>query len=1162
MPLGEQKQLLDLREMAPAEAEEVYYDIPEAQKRLKDKIESQELPVRSLLPQLMERIEASALGSGTFLLQGETGSGKSIYSPIAVWGVLEQMNLPRRIINMQPRRDAASGIAKAIAAVTETELGHEVGYSTSDMNMALPDTQIATITPGILMRYLLQGSINRDNTGAIIIDELHEGSVEYHVVMGLIRMLQQSGRAPLVILASATVDKERFQAYFAIDDKDYLEVEGRTYPVELSYYQPAAEEKQQDDDSYIQEAANCVQQICQVSDEGDILVFMPGAREIKRTISEIEALLAAKEDHDIPVDLLPLYGNMNVQERDKVLRGKNGNGDSGKRRVIIATNIAETSITVPGVKYVVDSCRQRSYKYNGDRGIYEVGTEMISKAQAEQRRGRAGRLGPGSCVRLIKEADFDQLVDHPIAEIHTANLADIALTLIQYNLDPYTFPFIDPPEKEAWDNALAELRLLGFLDEENGLTNLGQESLYLETPFEPRTVRMLLEARKEGKMEAGLVLAAFSREPKVFAGPTEEDIKGEPGRDYQEKKRAAQDRVKAIHNRFHGEGSDWMQMLKVFATSVREGVFEASESDRRSAGSPFHQFADWCRKNYLNPHALAHIAYKLYDYAGDFHLNLEPEQLLQAIENTSSDDLTSILLPAYPDRLFCYEPMTRGLPTYDNLIPAGGVEVNPSPGSVAFEYRPQLILVQAIKEGRGTQMGKDITRYYGENIHPLKLEALHQALPHLFEIKAGGSPLDSLGRGRYSSLIDDFVEFVQVVHKSTGRYLGTIERKVDLTPDERAKRFASAILSGLVSLPCHQYNLELINEIRQDYNVYVLSDLIPIPRLEQWYLDRLNGAATRKEALAVDANLRMNAEDVREMAATSGHQRRQPDSTGILNSNRLNDYLSNFSSRRYSPDSYPSSAPRYEELPVEPPEATGPTALELAMKKAEKAQELTEEVIRAPAVKPVSETAADRNGGNGKTRIEKVRLSGGAKTAELPEVIDPETRERFGEETAFLEVALEGISYYGSLSRKDGGLDESKRVAQVKAARKDRGAIAYDLDILREEINEDPEARPVSIAGKMANIRNRVSKLAQNHGQILVEAYNPDWITDLETAWQAIADAVNTDPDIIEYLNDEGLDPKAVIETARRKLSEKVADWQRNKREFDCHEFVLETLLD
>lgn len=813
------------------------YATVKQQKELKRKIEAQDLPVRNRMGELELALEEVTKNENEILLlQGETGSGKSVYSPIAVLNVLRKLNRPNRVFVLQPRRDACRGLARANAAVTGKKLGKKVGFTTSEAKEFDRSTEILFMTPGILLRYLQEGRINKKEIGALVLDEIHEGSVEYHLIMGLIKIMHEEGNAPLTLLTSATFDRNKFQRYLGIDSKAYRRIEGRAHPVDKKYLS----KKELENGDYLEETANTVLKISNSRREGDILVFLPGEKEINIVSNKLV------EQKDL--DVVPLFGRLSPQDRDNALSGRCKNGKN--RRVILATNIAETSVTVPNIMFVVDSGRQRLVKFNTKTGITEMGTEFISKDQAEQRAGRAGRLGPGECYRVYSERKFNEFDNHPRSEIHRSNLSSVILRLKALGLDPKTFPFIDMPRIEDIDNGLQELIDLGVIDNDGDLTSEGYQMIRL--PFEPRLSRMIVEAQKRNCLEATLVLVGFLRESNIFLGPTVRDIENYGS------KRSAQNAVKEIHSKFKVENSsDIIKNLNLFIQAIENGLFESfARSDDEEIKAKKANFKDWCKENYVKYAGLQHIAKKLNDYAKYAGVVIDRSSLKEILEGVDLGQLGAVILSGHVDKLMVktYEG-GRGMVEYRKIIGSGTSEdVNLSPGSDLFHKSPQVIVAGEIQQGRGTKSGAETVRNYAHAVHPVDLKQLREVIPHLMS--------ESFGKPGYNR------EYDRVECEVTSYFTGQNNRTVlgvetrEVEGELAVRGFAKALVQGRIDLPFHVFNKNICSRLKA---LHVRSrGLIDLPDMESWYVERLSDLddlANYLRAAANDELLRMDFED-------------------------------------------------------------------------------------------------------------------------------------------------------------------------------------------------------------------------------------------------------------------------------------------------------------
>ncbi|MGH8447175.1 MAG: helicase-related protein, partial [Solimonas sp.] len=408
----------------------------------------EELPVVQAREELMEAIAAHQV----VVVCGETGSGKTTQLPKLC---LELGRGIRGLIgHTQPRRLAARSVANRIASELETRLGELVGYETRFDRRVSERSLVKLMTDGILL-----AELGRDHLltayDTIIIDEAHERSLNIDFLLGWLRRILPQRPDLKVIVTSATLDPERLSKHFG--GCPILYVSGRTYPVEQRY-RPTA------DDGDLEGAiASAVEELWRPAPNGDVLVFLPGEREI----GDATRVLAGRFPR---AEVLPLYSRLAANAQDKVF-------STGTRpRIVLATNVAETSVTVPGIRYVVDTGTARINRFAPRTGVQQLQIEPVSQAAANQRAGRCGRLGPGICVRLYAEDDFAARPAFTDPEIRRANLAGVILSMTALGLgDVEDFPWVDAPDNRHVADAFRVLQTLGALDELRALTPLGRE---------------------------------------------------------------------------------------------------------------------------------------------------------------------------------------------------------------------------------------------------------------------------------------------------------------------------------------------------------------------------------------------------------------------------------------------------------------------------------------------------------------------------------------------------------------------------------------------------------------------------------------------------------------------------------------------------------------
>ncbi|MEK2476564.1 ATP-dependent RNA helicase HrpA [Streptomyces noursei] len=514
----------------------------------------QELPVS----QKKDEILAAIRDHQVVIVAGETGSGKTTQIPKIC------LELGRGVQGLightQPRRIAARTVAERVAEELKTPLGEAVGWKVRFTDQVGDDTLVKLMTDGILLAEI-QTDRELRQYDTIIIDEAHERSLNIDFILGYLAQLLPRRPDLKVVITSATIDPERFSRHFG--DAPIVEVSGRTYPVEVRY-RPLLEEGGQDPDR------DQITAICDAVDElqaegpGDVLVFLSGEREIRDTAD-------ALNKKNLPAtEVLPLYARLSHAEQHRVFQRHTG------RRIVLATNVAETSLTVPGIKYVIDPGMARISRYSFRTKVQRLPIEPVSQASANQRKGRCGRTSDGICIRLYSEDDFLTRPEFTDAEILRTNLASVILQMTAAGLgDIEKFPFIDAPDRRNIKDGVDLLRELGALDTaqqdtRKRLTPLGRKLSQL--PVDPRLARMVLEAERNGCVREVMVIAAALS----IQDPRERPSDKQQQADQQ-------------HARFKDEASDFLAFLNLWGY-VREQQKALSSS----------AFRRMCRSEFLN----------------------------------------------------------------------------------------------------------------------------------------------------------------------------------------------------------------------------------------------------------------------------------------------------------------------------------------------------------------------------------------------------------------------------------------------------------------------------------------------------------------------------------------------------------------------------------
>lgn len=449
------------------------------------------------------------------VLEGPTGSGKTTQLP----KILQRAMVTDQIIGMtQPRRIAAVSVAWRIADELEVEIGDEVGYAIRFDDSTSSRTIIKIMTDGILLQEA-RSDPDFSRYGVIVVDEAHERTLNIDVTLGLLHRALQRRKDLRVVVSSATLQPYLFQRYFesavARDPKPevpVVSIDSRPFPVEVSY-KPA---RSDDEDAIVEAAAHEVSEIIKTGEEGHILVFLSGEGAIRQTYEKLALSRLGRE-----VVLLPLYGKLTRAEQERVFDEL---PDEHGRKVVLATNIAETSITVPGVRFVVDSGVAKVPRFHARTGMSTLFQEPVSKASADQRMGRAGRTAPGKCIRLYTRVSYDNRPAFTDEEILRLDLTEVVLRLIDLGIrEVEDFPLPTQPRKKAVQAAIAMLQTMGAIDGERNLTRIGQRMMPF--PLSPPLSRMVIEAadRFPSVVDEVLMVAAFMSAHSPFLYPQGEE---------------------------------------------------------------------------------------------------------------------------------------------------------------------------------------------------------------------------------------------------------------------------------------------------------------------------------------------------------------------------------------------------------------------------------------------------------------------------------------------------------------------------------------------------------------------------------------------------------------------------------------------------------------
>ena len=666
------------------------------------------LPVHEKL----EEIKKAIAENQVTIICGETGSGKTTQLPKIC---LELGRGAAGLIgHTQPRRLAARSVAERIAEELKSEIGSAVGYKVRFTDHTSRDACVKLMTDGILLaetqtdRYLAAYD-------TIIIDEAHERSLNIDFLLGYLKQLLPRRPDLKVIITSATIDAERFSQHF--NGAPVLEVSGRTYPVEI-LYRPLTSKDEDDAEVELTDAIVDAADELARHGEGDILVFLPGEREIREAAEALRKSPLRRND-----EILPLFARLSHAEQHKIFHPS-----GAKRRIVLATNVAETSLTVPGIKYVIDTGLARVKRYSARAKVEQLHVEKISQAAARQRSGRCGRVSAGVCIRLFSEEDFNSRTEFTDPEIIRSNLAAVILRMAALKLgDVAAFPFLEMPDSRYINDGFQVLLELGAVNEHNGLTKLGEQMARL--PIDPKIARILLAAKKHDCMAEILVITSALS----IQDPRERPLE-------------ARDAAVKAHERFTDKQSDFLAYLNIWDSFQRE----------RDKGLSNKQLVQWCRQYFLSHlrmrewrelhHQLAQTAIEMGLTTKEAAFRRPPEvRQLTSSENAGDQDLSAKLKQKQLDKKqhraqiraakeAGYEQIHRALltglianvgmksPDGNDYTGARGSRFHLFPASALFKAKPKWVMAAELVE---------TTKLYARDVAAIQPEWIEQEAPHL-----------------------------------------------------------------------------------------------------------------------------------------------------------------------------------------------------------------------------------------------------------------------------------------------------------------------------------------------------------------------------------------------------------------------------------------------
>lgn len=639
-----------------------------------------ELPVSERREDLMAAIAANQVT----IIAGETGSGKTTQIP----KMCLELGLGENglIGHTQPRRLAARTVAERIAEELGVDIGQEVGFQVRFTGEVSRATKVKLMTDGILLAEIQRDKLLR-KYNAIIIDEAHERSLNIDFILGYLKRILPQRPDLKVIITSATIDPQRFANHFGTPEEPapIVEVSGRTYPVEIRYRplsQPpggAGPDDENGSDDELEEDRDPLDAVCDAVDElaleapGDILVFFSGEREIRDAAEALQARIQSNR-RLAGTEVLPLFARLSLQEQHKVFHPGN------KRRIVLATNVAETSLTVPGIKYVIDTGTARISRYSHRTKVQRLPIERVSQASANQRSGRCGRVSDGIAIRLYSEEDFDSRPLYTDPEILRTNLAAVILQMTAMGVargpkDVENFPFVEPPETRTINDGVTLLRELGALaaarpqngtdgaKSGGGLTAVGQKLAQL--PVDPRLGRMIVEAGKRGCVREVMVLAAALTIQDPRERPTD-------------KQQLAAEK----HNRFKDENSDFTGFLNLWNYLQEKQQELSSSAFRRMCRAEFI--------NYLRVREWQDLFAQLRQLARPLGISLDNKRLADPVGNHEGIHIS--LLSGLLSHIGILDERKR------EYAGARGSRFAIFPGSALFKKSPTFVMAAELVE--------------------------------------------------------------------------------------------------------------------------------------------------------------------------------------------------------------------------------------------------------------------------------------------------------------------------------------------------------------------------------------------------------------------------------------------------------------------------------
>jgi HrpA-like RNA helicase len=701
-------------------------------------------PVVQRKDEIMELSESNP----SFVLVGETGSGKTTCLPIMLWELKKKLGLRGKIAVTQPRRVAVRSVANRISELVNCKVGGAVGYQVRHEDNTTAGTEINLMTDGILLAKIKSDPLLQEYC-IVMIDEAHERSLNIDLCLGLLKEVNKNrlkvGMEPVrIAITSATIEKKKFSDYLDNSSaNNSIEIPGRMFPVDVYYEAEAPID-------FMSAAANKVKQIIDSGEDGDILVFMPGKEEIDRTIRNITSSVDEKT-----VDIISLHAGMTPEDQDRIF------SKGSKRKIIVSTNIAETSITVPGVKHVIDSGYIKQVEFDTSTGIEKLVLTKHSVSGINQRRGRAGRVAPGKCYRLFPESSLSERLGYQTPEIQRSELSHVVLIMKKTGIGNIEgFDFIDPPDKMAVRKAVQTLRTLGALDNLDNITEVGD--LMSQFALDPRLGRMVVEAVKLGCVEDICLIASFVGK-RIFYGTNDE----KSYTDHPRKKFTNPD-----------DRSDFTIFLNVW-----DAFIKVRSEERFKPGA----LREWSHQNFINLQVLNEVqrdVYDLYRVLGRNNIPVNKGIInahnLEGVGKAITSGLIENLMVKSPFDRFLFRKVRDD---------AGGIFIHPSSSFFNLLKLPTSLIVSS-----------DISQSPNGKIYVRDVQAVNpnwipEVAPQLVTEKASTAVF--------------YDETSDLVCREVSLYLSTGsddridlgKKKVEVAGSEAVRVFAEFLVSGPTNIP-------------------------------------------------------------------------------------------------------------------------------------------------------------------------------------------------------------------------------------------------------------------------------------------------------------------------------------------------------------------------